>query len=419
MKPLCLIAMVIGILAGLSAQAQDTPPSPWQQPATALAEQVANLLGPGQAHLTIHNLSTIPTEQIPSIRRLLTQELKAHGVIASGPESANAIRVSLSENARERLWVAEVVEGDETRVAMVRLDSTPIQQAQTGSGLTLRKQAILTTGSPVLAALETSNGLVVVEPEEIVIFIQTPDGFHEQKRVGIGQTRPLPRDPRATIYPSQDTIGFEAFLAGATCSGRSQAAADWTIHCRESDDPWTIVQPPMQQVGSTTQSAEANMNVSVIPFKAFYNATHNYFTGVVNFEPGVDLPPFYSAAQIVRSASSAPLLIGGIDGKLQLLDNGTLKTIAGARDWGSDFAALHTGCGSGAQIVASGSGTAPNDSLRAYELPALEAVPFSAPLAMDGAVTALASSPDGKALIAIVRTATNQYEVDRVSASCN
>jgi hypothetical protein len=48
---------------------------------------------------------------------------------------------------------------------------------------------------------------------------------------------------------------------------------------------------------------------------------------------------------------------------------------------------------------------ASNDSLRAYELPAKEAIPFSAPLAMDGTVTALGRrSPDGKSLIAIVRT---------------
>jgi hypothetical protein len=67
----------------------------------------------------------------------------------------------------------------------------------------------------------------------------------------------------------------------------------------------------------------------------------------------------------------------------------------------------------------SGSGEASNDSLRAYELPAKEAIPTSAPIAMDGAVTALASSHDGKSLIAILRSATNQYEVDRVTANCN
>jgi hypothetical protein len=95
MKLACLIAMVIGSLTGLMAQAQNTVPSPWQQPAAALAEQAAAILGPGQAHLTIRNLSTISTDQIPSIRRLLTQELKGRGVIASGAESANVIRVTL------------------------------------------------------------------------------------------------------------------------------------------------------------------------------------------------------------------------------------------------------------------------------------------------------------------------------------
>jgi hypothetical protein len=161
------------------------------------------------------------------------------------------------------------------------------------------------------------------------------------------------------------------------------------------------------------------MDISVTPIKAFYNAARNYFTGVINGFPGVDLPPFYSSAQIVRSASSTPLLVGGIDGKVQILENGKLKAVSGARDWGSDFAALHTGCGAGTQIIASGSGAAPNDSLRGYELPAQEAIPISVPLAMDGAVTALAASPDGKSLIAIVRTAANQYEVDRVTANCN
>jgi hypothetical protein len=157
----------------------------------------------------------------------------------------------------------------------------------------------------------------------------------------------------------------------------------------------------------------------VTPIKAFYNAARNYFTGVINGSPSMDVPPFYIATQVVRSATSMPLLVGGVDGKVQLLENGKVKLVGGARDWGSEFAALQTGCGSGTQIVASGSGEASNDSLRAYELPAQEAIPASAALAMGGTVTALASSPDGKSLIGIVRTTANEYEVDRVTASCN
>jgi hypothetical protein len=50
---------------------------------------------------------------------LLEQDLKTHGALTGNAESANSIRVTLSENLRERLWVAEILEGNETRVVMV------------------------------------------------------------------------------------------------------------------------------------------------------------------------------------------------------------------------------------------------------------------------------------------------------------
>ena len=154
-------------------------------------------------------------------------------------------------------------------------------------------------------------------------------------------------------------------------------------------------------------------------FKAFYNAARNYFVGVVTPGVGVDLPAFYSAALLPRTAGNGALLIDGVDGKVQLAENGALAAVAGTRDWGSDVAALRSGCGTGTQAIASGSGEAVSDSLRAYEVPALEAAPVSAPLAMEGTVTAMWPAPDAKSVFAIVRKAANQYEVDRVTALCN
>jgi hypothetical protein len=417
-----LAGFIAMVASALMCQAAHAASSPWTQPASSLAEEIAGILGPGQASLTIRNLSTIPNDEIPSIRHLLEQDLKARGVLVSGTESANTIRVTLSENVRERLWVAEVIEGNESRVAMVHVEPAISQRTQPVGGLTLRKLTVLTSHEAVLAALETPDGLIAVEPEEIVIYLHTAEGWREQKRIGIGQKRPLARDPRGAIFLSPSGDGFDIFVAGMACSGSNPSAKpaeEWTLHCRESDDPWILVQPPVTQASGATQGAATQMDISVTPFKAFYNAAHNYFTGVVNFSPGVDLPPFYSAAQIVRSASDAPMLIEGIDSKVQILENAALKPVAGTRDWGSDFATLQSGCGAGTQIVASGSGEAISDSLRAYELPAQEAIPASAPLTMDGTVTALWTAPDGKSLFAVVRNAADQYEVDRVSASCN
>lgn len=392
-------------------------PGPWNQPAAVLADQIAGVLGPGEARLDLRNLSTIPAVDLPQIRSLLQRDLKAHGVQLSGADSANTIRVTLSEDARERLWVAEIVEGNETKVVMVHVSpGVPVETAAPG-GLTLRSQAIFTSPDPLLAVLETTNGLVVLEPEQVAVFASSTSGWHELTHVAVGQKRPLARDPQGLLLPTPDGSGFTAWLAGTECLG-SPASGAWSIACHESDDPWPLLQ-------AITSTGPVAMN-------AFFSGARDYFTGVITPSPGIDLPPFYSAALIPRATGAAALLIEGIDGKVQLLEAGAaapagassqataaLKPVAGTRDWGSDFALVHSGCGFGTQIIADASGEALADSLRAFDLPGLEAVSASAPLSLPGTVTALWTAPDGRSVLAIVRSATSQYEVDRVSALCN
>ena len=417
MKLHWLLMMIASVLMVQPAGATS---GPWEQPAAALAEQIAGILGPGQAHLILRNNSKISTDEVPAIRRALEEALRARGVKASGSENANIVRITLSENMRARLWVAEIVEGNETRLAMVRVETgAPLQEVST-SEMTLHKQAVLTATEPVLAALEIADSYVVIEPEEIVIFAHSVTGWKERSHAGIGQKKPLARDPRGVIFPTQDGQGFTASVAGMACSGSypQGAQADWTLHCRESDDPWLLASP---QPADTSSGASENLNA--IPIRAFYNAVRNYFTGIVTPSLGADLSPFYTAVLIPRPGG-AGLLINSIDGKVQLVEAGALKPIAGTRDWGSDFATLHSGCGTGVQIVASGSGEAITDSLRAFDLPGQEALPASALLGMDGTVTALWTAHDGKGIFAVVRKPASpgeadSYEVDRVTASCN
>jgi hypothetical protein len=416
-KRMCLLAILgVALVRPLLA----TPPSPWEQPASELAEQIAAILGPGQAHLTIRNLSSISNDEIPVIRRLLVEDLRAHGVVMAGAESANTIRVTLSESARERMLVAEVSEGNQTQVAMVDLGPIQPLQAPAIDGLTVMSQQILTSHEPVLSILETSSGMVALEPGQIVIYAHGPDGWQQRQRMSVASARAQARDPRGALLGYASGSSFVAWLPGVECSGSTAVQSlptNWTMQCRESDDPWAITQPPLDLTNWGTEAA--GMNVLVTPVGAFYNSARDYFTGVVSPSVGVDLPPFYAAALIPRSAGSGALLVGGVDGKVQMAENGALKTVSGTRDWGSDFAVLHSGCGAGVQVIASSSGEAANDSLRAYELPALEAVLASAPLATDGTVTALWTAPDGKSVLAVVRNAANQFEVDRVTALCN
>lgn len=406
---------IIVVLCGWMSLVANAAPSQWEQPAAALAGQLADILGPSQARLTLRNLSSISNGELPTIQRLLEQGLRARGITPSGDESANSVRVTLSENARQRLWVAEVAEGDQAQVAMVELPLDQPAHPAPASGIQLRKDTILTAHAPILSALEAPNGLVVLEPDQIAIYAHTADGWQERKSASIAVAA-LARDPRGMVIPSEDGGGFDAWLPGAHCTG-TFLAGDWEVRCGASDDPWAIVprtamQPPAQVTAPAFTTGPPAL-------KAFYNVTRNYFTGIVSPSIAVDLPAFYSAALVPRAAGNAALLVAGVDGNVRLAENGVLAPVAGTRDWGSDLGVIRSGCGTGAQVIASGSGQATSDSLRAYELPALEAVPVSAPLGMQGSVTAIWPAPDSRGVYAAVRTATNQYEVDHVAALCN
>jgi hypothetical protein len=424
MKLITAVAMLVCWLAVLDVSEGQMPTaqSRWAQPAGDLARQIADILGPGQAQLTIRNLSTIQAGEIPAIRRLLEQDLKARGVLSGGTESANTILVTLSANARERLWVAEIVQGNETRVAMVRVEASPSAGNPTVSErVVLRKERLPglvdRTGlrppdDPILAGIEILNNLVVLYADRISVYRFNGGEWTMSDNFLMGEQRPT-RDPRGVLSQSQDGNGFESFSAGVACAGRipqtllnNPSGGDGSsIRCHTSDDPWPV-----------NQSMDASSGTAL---KAFYNASRDYFTGVVTPGVGIDLPPFYSAAWIPRVGGTSALLISGIDGKVQLVENRTGHVVAGTRDWGSDFAVVRSGCGSGTQVIATSSGEATNENLRAFEIPALEAMPMSAPLAMDGTVTAIWTAADGKSAMAAVRNGAGEYEVDRVSALCN
>jgi hypothetical protein len=420
MRLIGVVALVVCWLAGIAELGAQEPASQskWAQSAAELAGQIADILGPGQAQLTIRNFSAIESGEVPAIRKSLEQNLKAHGVMAGGMESANTIRVTLSENARERLWVAEVIQGNETRVAMVHVDAPAATAFAAFTRIALRKERVVgfvdrngvAESGSILSAAEIAGRFVVMFDDRIVISSPGASGWTESNSFPID--RKMTRDPRGVVLANADGTGFTAFAPGEECVGiYSPGAPDatfengWMVRCHVSDDPWPLYQ--------------SNGASGAPVLKAFYNTARAYFTGVITPSVGADLPPFYAAGMIPRAVGGAALLVTGIDGKVQIVESGALRTITGTRDWGSDFAVLHTGCGLGVQVIVSGSGEAASDSLRAFEIPALEAVAASGPLTMEGAVTAMWTAPDGKSAFAVVRNAANQYEVDRVTALCN
>jgi hypothetical protein len=292
---------------------------------------------------------------------------------------------------------------------MLAVPLAPAASSGSGGAITIRRTLLVTEDAPVLdAKIFVTAGvqrLVVLQPERILTYERNAAAlgtspWMQDQSFPIAHTRPFPRDLRGELVAATDPV-FDAWLPGVHCHGAETNAGVGTalsVTCADSDDPWPI------GLGQ----------------KAFFNDLRDNFTGVLAPGLGMDLPPFYEAGELPHETGAA-MLLALVDGRVLVIDSGVMKPVTGANDWGSDFAVLRSGCGSGAQVLVSGSGAAAaGDSLRAWEIAGTEAVPVSAPVSVDGVVTAIWPATDGASATVIVRRESPvRYEVWNGSALCN
>jgi hypothetical protein len=381
----------------------------WDVPAAELAHQIVALTGPGTVSLTIRNNSSVPVDDIPAIRRSLLNGLSALGVtVRQGTDAATTVRVTLSQSARQDLWVAEVQQGPELRVAMVSVPNAALAVKPQATPVLLRKTLLFSQSEPILDAqaipLNTdapaARSLVVLSREEIAIYHGGENGgaWVKDQTFEVAHGRPYPRDPRGRLQAQPDGM-FKAYLPGVVCSASQQTSVSGTrlaIDCADSDDPWPV--------GARS---------------AFFNSSRDYFTGVMVPNSGGDAAPFYSVAEVLGKRGAA-MVFSEVGGQVRVSDGSALKPLAGSRDWGSDVVAVQSECGAGAQLLATASGDAAQDSLLAYEVAGHDAVVVSQPLPLDGQVTALWPATGSAAATMILKMEQPlQYEAYRVSLVCN
>ncbi len=405
-----LLGLFLCLMAGATAQASER----WDSQLTSFAKKIAAVSGPATATLDMRNLSSLPAEQASSLRRTLESQLRAAGVqLRPEHEASVGIRVTLSTNRRGWLWIAEIQQGTEIRVTMLEVSEERASAAGAGTqAMTLQSSLLFSTSDilldvqplgtpqPTLAALTTRSAL---------LYEQQGGRWKLLRELPLPLQVSLPRDPRGRIVPASDHP-FDLFFPGGNCAAaqdraisdrptgdRAGAPANAiALSCIASDDPWPL--------GGQS---------------AVYNPARNYFTGVLLPGIGRAMAPFYSAAPISQ-AKYTLWIFAGVDGRVSSFDGANERRFSGAaRAWGSDLAALHSGCGSGTQLLAteSGAGT-PSDSLQAFEIADREPLAASAPLKFNGSITALWSTPGAKTATAVVHMAQGGYDAYSVSLAC-
>jgi hypothetical protein len=382
---------VLVCLAAGSAQGMGQ----WDTPAAEACRRILALAGNGPLSFEVVNASSIPQDQAKIIRQAIETNLRAQGVqLRAAAQGYATVRVTLSENIYGFVWIIQLPAAAGQKVSIQNIPREEKAVAATGA-MSLKRTLIFAGKEQILdAAVLSKNGdhVVVLTPSFISVY--RPDANTHSWSLEQAQSVPhqtYPRDLRGRLQMNSDGE-FTAYLPGIRCHGN--AMQQNSGQCANTDDPWWLA---------------GNSN-------AFFNSARNHFTGVV---PGLarTLPPFYSAVPVQQKTET--WLVSTLDGKANLLDGTTLKAVSGTRDWGSDMASVRSKCGSGNQVIATGAGDSENDSLRAFEIQEQEAVPVSAPLVFEGAITALWTKPQGDTAVAVVRTSTGSYEAYSVSIACS
>lgn len=390
------IALLILLLAATGAASQ------WQGPEIQLARKIVSVTGPGAVALTVTNRSFLGNAEAEEIRRGLTNELARTGVqVVASEQAAATVEVTLSQNEHSYVWVAEIhVGNNEPSVVMVN-GTFPEGSGSgvTSSAITIHKALIWNDDHRILDValpITTPPHMIVLEPESVVLYSLQNGRWQQEQAFAIAHEHPWPRDLRGRLVLRKDHL-FDAFLPGVLC--RSTATAPLGINCKESDDPWPLAVEPA--------------------LNAFFAPTRNFFTGALS--PGIQkqtaTAPFYAAAALPRDKYTL-WMFAGVDGQTHFLD-GVSDQVLRVTAFGSEIASVHSGCGSGWQIVASQPNDSDHDTVKAFEIPDREPVPASPAVEFNGEVTAL--WPDSEAATVIVvshERATGRYEAYRLSLTC-
>jgi len=401
--------------------------------ARQLAHKISAASGPGAFEVAITNRSSLDEKSVREVRSALEAELEVQGVHTIKAEQATGtVEVILSESLRDYVWTAEInIGSDEKKVAMVSLPRPPAEAPFAAAfPVVLKTTLLLSQERPMLdAALVDMPGgarLIILEAGAVLVYRQgtslgsanatgvsnsaanSVGRWQLEASLPIAHSRPFPRDLRGRLLLRRDHL-FDVYLPGTFCRTNSSGAAPLVLTCGDSDDPW-----PLAPLGSLTPDDNG--------VRAFFASKRNFFTGALSPAIGKvpNVPSFYSSAALPRSNYTL-WVFAAADGSLHLVDGITDQAIRGV-NWGSDVAAVHSGCGAGTQLLTSDvdkRGETENDDLRAFEIPDRDPVAASAAVEFDGQIVALWPESGGTGAIAIVkRMDTGWYEAYRISVSC-
>lgn len=337
-------------------------------------------------------------------RIVIASELKAHDVSVSDVATSEVrIRVTLSSNNLERLWIAEY-DNDGAHVVVI----SPFEQSSLDlkpwlARAHLDRELVFSGNAPILdfvcteVSVAKNCGPVMVLYSDAVVLMAADQNF---PRVNIAHENPWPRDLRGRLKVSRSD--FQARIEGVECTGNIGRIP--SSKCAPVNGPWIFSGPEEVTFGSLAPS-------------------RNWFQGpaaVGSNGSRANRGPFFLLAGLELNGD-AGWIVSGTNGETSLFAGKTGNVLATIPTWGSELATVKSDCSNGWQILATSKRDhTESDSITVYEWTGTEFRALSDPLDISGTVMAMWSAEDGAPARAVVRNLkTGNYEAYLLKVGCS
>jgi hypothetical protein len=273
------------------------------------------------------------------------------------------VTLTISDNVKGYLLVAEIFHGDERAVEMTSIRTEP-SIAPAPAGITIVKKLLWEQSAPILDVALVADFMFVLDTAGVSRY-ERREGKWD--RVGVLQAPSTVRDPRGRFTLEGDSLTIQ--LPGTTCRGT------WNPSVSLSCDAGSLLTPARNTLESDAE------------------------------------PAHFSSAR-----TKDVLLLAEMDERTHVYD-ASGKPAATFDGWGSDFVAMQGGCAANRIAATSGSSSDAADSIALYDVVNNAPVRLSDPAEFSGPVTALWPTREG-ALAVARNISTGRYEAYSLAVDC-
>lgn len=372
------------------SQASDA--SSLEDAARALARRVAAALRGAQVTCEAQNRSSLDAAEFASVSAAFADELQRQGIKVVSADSETSVAMTVTQSPTQYVAVAQIQRKENPETLLETLGSVKgLTEAATTFSLELRRELLFSQDTPILDVFfdADSTTAFALAPQEISSYTRQSDHW------ALSSSERLPRH-QAPARSERGLFGFGIDMASAEFSNEicqvyflpDVKPKGW--HCEKDATG-------MRVRGVSSESSDAEKR-----------------------------GPWQSAAQFEADGKILRVIIGQ-DGLARLYDDGS-EPVATFSGWGSEIAALHSGCGSGWQLlVTSTTDWTKPDAIQAVEVRDRRAVPVTAPMEFPGPIVALhtpgartvdPTTPTAQAFAVNHNLQTGRYDAYLLSINC-